>query len=35
VLAETVIGLDRHMIYNVVDYEGEKDIFRVELKKTK
>lgn len=35
VLAESVIMRDKHMNYNTVDYEGEKDLFKVELKHKK
>ena len=35
VLSESVILRDKHMEYTLVDYEGEKDLFKVELKQRK
>jgi hypothetical protein len=31
-LGDFVCCRDRHMVYSSVDYEGEKDLFRIELK---
>jgi hypothetical protein len=35
VMAESVILRDKYVEYNCVDYEGEKDMFRVELRSRK
>lgn len=35
VLAESLIMRDKYTHYYVVDYEGEKDLFKIELKWSK